>query len=459
MDATISVIVTIILILINGYFSMSELALISARRGILQQFFDTETAKGDTAKTEHGKAEHGRAEAAKTGAAETDRSKQALRALELAQDSDRLLATSQVAITLVGFFASALAASAFSNDLSGWLAGFKLSWLTLAAPMLSIIIITLIVSYVTLLLGELLPKRIALSNAENMAMRVSGPIRFFQVLLSPVVSFLAASTNLLAKLLRIRKHEDTTELAEEEIKIMVSEQDSLLDEEKRMITEIFDLGDTVVREIMTPRVDMVYVDNTDTVSATVELMQKTGRSRMPVIEDTPDKVVGVVMLKDLLEPLLAGLLDDPVARYMRVAVFVPETKDILPLLSEMQTTKMQLAIVVDEYGGTAGLVSIEDIIEEIVGDIDDEYDPSTKHLAQLGEGIWMVDGRLPVADAIELGFPVDEGEDYETVAGWMMNELDTLPQKGESLEVEGFTFTVQSISKHRIAMIRINKGQ
>jgi putative hemolysin len=263
----------------------------------------------------------------------------------------------------------------------------------------------------------------------------------------------------MARLFRIKKHEDSTELAEEEIKILVSEQDSLLDEEKRMITEIFDLGDTVALEIMTPRVDMVCAESTAPVGEVVEQMQKTGLSRLPVIEDTPDKVLGVVMLKDLLEPLMAGRLDEPVKQYLRAAVFVPETKDILPLLSEMQTTKMQLAIVVDEYGGTAGLVSIEDIIEEIVGDIDDEYDPSTKHLAQLGEGIWMVDGRLPVADALELGFPLVEGEGYETVAGWMMDELDTLPEKGETLEADGFTFTVQSVSKNRIAMIRVTQDE
>ncbi|MCL2807262.1 MAG: hemolysin family protein [Coriobacteriia bacterium] len=431
MDATISVAVTVILILANGYFSMSELALISARRGILQQYIEEKT----------------------------ERSKKATRALELLQNSDRLLATTQVAITLVGFLAAAFVAASFSGDLAQWLAGFGVNWLAMAAPALSIVITTLIVSYVTLILGELLPKRIALSNAENTAMGVSGSIKFFERLLSPVVTFLAASTNVLARIFRIKKHQDPTELAEEEIKIMVSEQDSLLDEEKRMITEIFDLGDTVVLEIMTPRVDMECVESTQSVDEAVGHMQKTGLSRLPVIQDTPDKVLGVVMLKDLLEPLREGRLDDPVTRYLRVAVFVPETKNILPLLSEMQTTKVQLAIVVDEYGGTAGLVSIEDIIEEIVGDIDDEYDPSTRHYSQLGEGIWMIDGRLPVADAIELGFPLFEGEDYETVAGWMMNELDTLPQKGETLEVEGFTFTVQSVSKNRIAMIRVTQAE
>ena len=428
MEIALSVVITLILILINGYFSMSELALISARRAVLQQYIDDESA---------------------------DKSKQAHRALKLVQDSDRLLATIQIGVTLVGFMASAFAAASFSDDLTGWLEGFGLGWLTIAAPILSIVITTLIVSYVTLVLGELLPKRIALSDAEKTAMQVSGTISVFQKILSPVVSLLAASTNLMAKVFRVKKHDDTSEVAEEEIKIMVSEQDSLLDEEKRMITEIFDLGDTVVHEIMTPRVDMVCADGTQSLGEVIQLMQKTGYSRMPVIEDSPDKVVGVLMLKDLLEPLVAGVLDEPVAQYMRDTVFVPETKDILPLLSEMQTNKIQLAIVVDEYGGTAGLVSMEDIVEEIIGEVHDEYDSSTKYFAQLSEGIWMIDGRLSVADAIELGFPLTDGDDYETVAGWMMDELDTLPQKGEVLEVENYIFTVQSVRRHRIAMIRV----
>lgn len=432
MDVAISVGITVVLILVNGYFSMSELALISARRGVLQQYIDGESA---------------------------EQSKQAARALELAQNPDRLLATIQVAITLVGFMASAIAAASFSGDLSTWLQSFGLGWLTAAAPVLAIIIPTLIVSYVTLVIGELLPKRIALSNAEKTAMRVSGTIRVFEKVLSPVVTLLAASTNLLARLFRIKKHQDPSEVAEAEIKMLVSEQDSLLEEEKRMITEIFDLGDTVVTEIMTPRVDMLCVENTLSLGEVVELMQKTGFSRMPVIEGTPDKVVGVVMLKDLLDPMMRGLLDCPVGQYLRAATFVPETKNILPLLSEMQTTKMQMAIVVDEYGGTAGLVSMEDIVEEIVGDIDDEYDPGTKHIAQLGDDIWMIDGRLTVSDAIEIGFPLTEGEGYETVAGWMMNELDTLPQKGEILEVDGYAFTVQNVRKNRIAMIRVVKEQ
>jgi putative hemolysin len=428
MEIFISVVVTIALILINGYFSMSELALISSRRAVLRQIIETGSQ---------------------------DASRKAQKATELAQNSDRLLATIQVAITLVGFMASAFAAASFSGDLSAWLAGFGLSWLAAAAPILSIIITTLIVSYVTLILGELLPKRIALSRAEAVAMNVAGPIRLFERLLSPVVTLLALSTNALAKLLRIKAATDQSQASEDEIKYLVKEQDSLLDEEKRMITEIFDLGDTVALEIMTPRVDMVCVEEDNSVEEVVGKIRQTGFSRVPVIRDSPDAVVGIAMLRDLLTPLLEGRLQESVSHWMREPVFVPETKDILPLLGEMQTSKTQIAIVIDEYGGTAGLVSIEDIVEEVVGDISDEYDRDNKYLTKLGENVWLVDGRLPVEDAIRAGFPLIEGEDYETIAGWMMDMLDSLPQKGESLEVEGFVFGVQNVRHNRVSMIRV----
>jgi putative hemolysin len=430
MQTFISVAVTVVLILINGYFSMSELALISSRRAVLQQIIETGSK---------------------------DASRKAQRAVDLAQNSDRLLATIQVAITLVGFLASAFAAASFSDGLSNWLSGFGLGWLAAAAPVLAIIITTLIVSYVTLILGELLPKRIALSRAEGVAMSVAGPIGMFERVLSPVVTLLAVSTNALARLLRIKRPEEQSQVSEDEIKYLVKEQDSLLDEEKRMITEIFDLGDTVALEIMTPRVDMVCVEEDAAVDEVVRTMRESGFSRVPVIRDSPDAVVGVAMLRDLLTPLLENRLGEPVSLWMREPVFVPETKDILPLLGEMQTSKVQIAIVVDEYGGTAGLVSIEDIVEEVVGDISDEYDPDNKYLAKLGEDAWLVDGRLPVEDAIRAGFPLSEGEDYETIAGWMMDMLDTLPQKGESLEVEGFVFGVQSVRKNRISVIRVTR--
>ncbi|MDR0350298.1 MAG: hemolysin family protein, partial [Coriobacteriales bacterium] len=208
---------------------------------------------------------------------------------------------------------------------------------------------------------------------------------------------------------------------------------------------------------MTPRVDMISIEDDATVRQTVDRMRGTGFSRVPVFHEVPDRIVGVAMIKDLIVPLIDGREDEPVTDYMRDPVFVPETKDILPLLGELQTSHQQIAIVVDEYGGTAGIVTVEDIVEEIVGDISDEYDPDNKYQTQLSEHEWLIDGRLPTDDAIELGFPVEEGEDYETIAGWLLDTIDGVPRIGDSLEVEGYLFKVQSMRRNRISMLRVTR--
>jgi putative hemolysin len=165
--------------------------------------------------------------------------------------------------------------------------------------------------------------------------------------------------------------------------------------------------------------------------------------------------VGIAMVKDLLAPLIDDRGDEPITSYMRDALFVPETKDILPLLGELQTSHQQIAVVIDEYGGTAGIVSIEDIVEEIVGDISDEYDSDSRYQTQLSPNEWLIDGRLSIDDAIDLGFPVQESEDYETIAGWLLDTIDSMPQVGDSFDIGDFTFKVQSMRRHRISMLRV----
>jgi putative hemolysin len=430
MNILFNILVTLLLIFINGYFSMSEMALISARRAMLQQQIE--------------EGSH-------------DQSRKAQKAVALAQDSDRLLATIQIAITLVSFGASAVAATSFSEPIAAWLKGFGIAWLSTIATGLAVVLITILISYVSLIIGELVPKRIALSNAERMAMSVAGPIGVFERLASPLVTFLSASTNAVARVFGIKNVEDRQGVSEDEIKYLVTEQDTLLDEEKRMIHEIFDLGDTVAREVMTPRVDMISVEDDATVKQAVERMRGTGFSRMPVFHEVPDRIVGITMIKDLLMPLIDNREDEPITDYMRDPVFVPETKDILPLLGELQTSHQQIAVVVDEYGGTAGIVTVEDIVEEIVGDISDEYDPDNKYQTQLSETEWLIDGRLPTDDAIEMGFPVEEGEDYETIAGWLLDTIDSVPQVGDNFDIEGYAFKVQSMRRSRISMLRVSK--
>jgi len=421
-----SILLTLLLILINGYFSMSEMAIINARHSVLQQ----EAEEGD---------------------------KRAKRALDMSQDSGKFLATIQVAITTVGFFASAAASTSLSEPLANWMSQFGLAWLGRIAPVLAVIIITLLVAYFSTVLGELVPKRIALASAETVAKQVAGPIGVVQKVTSPVVSLVDGSTELLAKVFHIKSPDDRLEVTEDEIKFLVEEQDTLLEDEKRMINEIFDLGDTVAYEIMIPRVDMTLVEDCDTVRQALDAMQRTGFSRVPVFHDDHDHIVGVAMLKDLITPVMDGRGDEPITNFVRDPFYVPETKDILPLLHEMQTTHQQMAIVVDEYGGTAGLITIEDIIEEIVGEIVDEYDRDNKYFSQIGPNEWLVDGLLSPEDAIEAGFPVSESDDYATMAGWFMDTVDRVPRVGETYETQGYTFTVERMRRRRVAAIRVRR--
>ena len=245
--------------------------------------------------------------------------------------------------------------------------------------------------------------------------------------------------------------------AEDEIKDFVADSDDLLDDEKRMIHEILDLGDMDAGEIMTPRVDMILVEDTETVRQAVDRMMGTGYSRLPVFQGDIDRIVGVVHYKDLVPPVLDGRGDDLAVEYAFEPLFVPESKDVFPLLAEMQTKRQQMAIVVDEYGGTDGLITVEDIIEEIVGEIVDEYDMEGKEITKLSDGVWRVDGRFPVEDAAALGWPVSESEDYETIAGWLIDTLDFVPEMGDEFTLGGYSFKIERMRRSRISTIRVER--
>lgn len=247
------------------------------------------------------------------------------------------------------------------------------------------------------------------------------------------------------------------QISEEEIKTLVGDADELLEDEKRMISDILSLNDMSVSEIMTPRVDIMAVEDTETVRHTLERVRGTGYSRLPVYHDDLDSIVGIVHYKDLIPAVLEGNIDEPVIDYAFVPMFVPESKDVFPLLSEMQTNRQQMAIVVDEYGGTDGLITVEDIVEEIVGEIIDETDAEDSLVVSTGEGSWVVDGRLPVEDAIEMGLPVVESDQYETIAGWLMSVLDAVPHIGDEFTFGGFRFKVQSMRRRRIQKLRVEK--
>lgn len=245
--------------------------------------------------------------------------------------------------------------------------------------------------------------------------------------------------------------------SEEEIKDMVADTQELEAAEKRMIHEIMDLRDMSVREIMKPRVDMMLVEGAETGRAALERMRGTGYSRLPVYTDDIDGITGIVHYKDLIGPLMDGRIDEPVTKFMYGPLFVPETKDVLPLLGEMQDAHQPMAIVVDEYGGTAGLITIEDIVEEIVGEIIDETDRERGLLVELGEGAWRADGRFPVEEALALGWPVSESDDYETIAGWLMDDIDFVPKTGDEFTLDGFRFKIEKMRRSRISSIRVER--
>lgn len=412
------------LVLLEGYFAAAEIALISARRAALQRRAD-------------------------------EGSKSAKSALKLTDDPTRLLATIQIGITFVGFLAAAAGAVALAKPVEEWLHSLGMNWLAAAAPGLSVLLVTILISYVTLVVGELVPKRIGLQRAVNVALAVAGPITWLEKAFAPLVWLLTVSTNGLSALIGVRGQGVGQGVSEEEIKLLVTEQGSLLEDEKRMIHEIFELGDTVAREIMVPRVDMMLAQDTETVAGVAGIMQGTGYSRLAVFHEDHDKIVGIALLKDLVVPITQGRGDELVIDHMRPAVFVPETKGILPLLSEMQATRNQIVIVVDEYGGTAGMATIEDIVEEIVGEIADEFDPDNRHIQQLSDTEWTLDGRFSIEDAIERGFPVEESDEYETIAGWLLTKLGHIPVPGERYRQSGYEFRVLAMRRRRIARLSV----
>jgi putative hemolysin len=426
-DTLTQIILVLALVALNGYFAAAEISLVSARRAAIKMEAD-------------------------------EGSKRARSVLRLTEDPSRFLAAIQVGITLVGFGASATAAVTLAEPVRVWLESFGVGWLESISHVLAIFLVTLAISYLTLVFGELAPKRLGMHRAESVAKAVAGPIMLLQKVSAPVIWVLSHSTNAAARLLGVRPGAVRPGVTEEEIKLLVTEQGTLLEDEKRMIHEIFELGDMVAKEVMVPRVDMLMLEDTLPLQEAIEIFGTSGYSRLPVYHEDADSIVGIVMLKDLVGPASQGLLERPVAGYVRPAVFVPETKPILAMLRDMQAAHNHLAVVVDEYGGTAGLVTIEDIVEEIIGEIADEFDRERRYVTVLGPDEWVVDGLLSVHEANEtLGLDLPESEEYETVAGWVLAELGRIPVGGELIEHHELRVRVDVVRRRRIARLRITR--
>ena len=430
----LKVVLLFALILVNAFFAMSEMAIVTLNDSKMEKMAD-------------------------------EGHKKAKKVLRLTEDSSRFLSTIQVGVTLAGFLTSAVAATSFSSILTAWLTKlFNISDGSVKGLIasLSLILITILISYFSLVLGELLPKRIAMHNPESISFRVVGILLFFKAIMRPIVALLSASTNGMLRLFGINPKDTPQAVTEEEIRMLVDvgEEKGVIEEsQKEMINNIFEFDDIVAADVMTHRTDVVAIDINDSFTTVLKTVMEEGYSRIPVYDDDLDDIKGVLYVKDLLKFVGQDLPKRGVSKLMRKAYFVPESKKCGELFAEMTEKRIQLAIVSDEYGGFAGIVTIEDLLESIVGNMQDEYDDEEEEFEKLNDTTYTIDGVTDIEEVEEeLGIKLPQGE-YDTVAGMIMSILGRIPEENETptVEVAGCEFTVESINERRIERVKIVK--
>ena len=420
----------VILILLNAFFAATEIAFISLN----DVKIELKAKKGN---------------------------KKAKKIQKMLEDPSKFLATIQIGITLAGFLSSAFASDAFADVLAPKLYNL-IPYIPLARwREISIIIITLILSYFTLVFGELVPKRIAMKYSERLAFISIGIIRVISIVTLPFVKLLTFSTNIVSKLFGVTGQEEN-EVSEEEIKMLVDvgeEKGAIEAGEKEMINNIFEFNDRVVSEIMIPRTQVYALDMELTISEAIdELNEDTRYSRVPIYDENIDNVRGIVYLKDML--LTSKNKNTKLKNIAREAVYVLESVYIDDVFKELKKNKKQIAIVVDEYGGTAGIVTMEDILEEIVGEIYDEYDIEEIKYKKIDNNTFILDGEMPIYEVERiLGVDLPEG-DYDTMSGYLLFELNRIPndkEKGIIIETERIIYKVEKIEGNRIKKVKVHK--
>lgn len=427
----LKLILLFVLILVNAFFAMSEIAVISLNDNKIEKMAE-------------------------------DGHKKAKQVVKLTENSGKFLSTIQIGVTLAGFLTSASASQTFADMLSNALKGTAV-YRVLGAGVIngaSIVIITIIMSYFSLVLGELAPKKIAMQAPEKISFKVVGILLFFSRIFAPLVKVLSVSTNAVVRLMGFNPHADEETLTEEEIRMMVDvggEKGVIEDVQKEMINNIFEFDDLDAGDLMTHRTDMTAVDVNDPIADVVKIAIESGYSRIPVFDDDPDDIIGIIYVKDLLKYIGTDLPKHAMKKIMRPALFVPESKSCGDLFKEMTSQHKQMAIVVDEYGGTAGVVTLEDIVEEIVGNIQDEYDDEEDEVSKINETTFTVDGQMDIDELDEIiGKDIPEG-DYDTIAGYIISQLGYLPKEDEQSEVlfENIKFTVLEVENRRIEKVRV----
>ncbi len=382
----------------------------------------------------------------------------------LLDEPSRFLATIQIGITLAGFMASAFAAESFSGELAAYIkqTGVPLpeAWLNT----FSLIVITVVLAYFTLVFGELVPKRLAMKRAEAISMAAAKPLHTLSVITSPFVRFLTFSTNFFVRLLGVNPDEEDKAVTEEEIRMMVDvgeEKGTIHENEKEMINNIFEFNNKTVTDVMTHRTDISALSVDSTLGEVLDFINRERYSRIPVYEETIDDIIGVLHAKDILQFItLNGNADSfELKGLIRKPYFVPTSKRIDILLKELQREKTHMAVIFDEYGGTEGIVTLEDLIEEIVGNIFDEDDEEEQDIDEQSENVFVFKGSVSldvVVDTLHTELPIDI---FDTISGFVIGQLGRMPQKDEkpTIEYRGWNFIVEDIDEKRVAKVRVQK--
>lgn len=430
----VQILIIFVLTLINGVFSMSEIALVSLNDNKVK------------AKAEEG-----------------DKKSQTL--YNLLQDSNRFLSTIQIAITLAGFLSSAFASDAFSDVIANAINQVVPSLSMASIKPIAMVVVTLILSYFTLVLGELVPKRIGMNAPEKVAYALVNVINVISIITKPIVKFLSFSTNFVVRLFGIDPNKESDTVTEEEIRMMIDasqERGAIMTTEKRLIENIFEFDNTPVSDIMTHRTDMMAVELNADIEQVKDLIFNNKFTRLPFYEDSIDNIVGVLHLKDIIKlDYKNELTPDNLMAILRKPYFVPDSIECDELFFDMQKQKMHIAIVIDEYGGTAGLVTIEDLIEEIVGNIFDEYDDEEQdEIVKLQDFTYIINGDVSLDNVENTIYDDLPLEDFDTLSGFIIGQLGRLPISGDinkSLLVNNYEYTILEIDDKVISKIKVSK--
>jgi putative hemolysin len=427
MSYLFEIVIILVLILLNGILAMAEFAVVSAKKTRLQHRVDS----GD---------------------------KRAAVALELANEPTHFLSTIQIGITLVGIFAGAFGGATIARELALYLEEFPL--LAPYGDFLAIAVVVVIITYLTLIFGELVPKHLALNNAENIASSVAKPMRFLSVIASPLVFIISRSTEAVLWIMRVRETKEPP-VTEEEIKIMLEEGSEAGVFEKAeisMVEGVFDLGDRRVESLMTHRSDVIALDLNDPADDNLRKMTSTGRSNFPVYEGDLDNIVGMVTVKDVLARMVDGCTPDIKASVTR-PLFVPHALPVLKLLESFKETGVHIALVTDEYGSIQGVITLHDILEAIVGDVRTLGEPVETPIVVREDGSWLISGDTPIEDvrnALSVdSFPGEDQGHYRTIAGLILFILERIPKTGDHLVVGGLRYEVVDMDGNRIDKVLV----